>query len=68
MAPDPVEEEGASEEELLARPYRTSLEYLDDQFQMLMMQIKLSEERLNREMQEVWAARADLYQHFKSWL
>eukprot|EP00039_Didymoeca_costata_P020872 m.342705 g.342705 ORF g.342705 m.342705 type:complete len:1072 (-) comp21748_c0_seq1:59-3274(-) len=53
MAEDSDEAEEPTEEELLKLPYTSALEYLDDMFQMVTGQIKLSRERLRREMRDV---------------
>ena len=41
-----------SEEEAAERPYETSLDFLDDYFQLITEQIKLSRERLKRKMKD----------------
>ena len=43
----------SDDDELLTKPYTTELEYLDDQFQLVTAQIKLSREKLKNDMREV---------------
>lgn len=45
--------EGLEDDEAMSKPYTTELQFLEDQFQMVTAQIKLSREKFKNEMREV---------------